>query len=60
MKKKRMSQHNKKSYAGKFWIGIIVMFLIIGAVITGMNTSFYGVSVGVIIGFLVGNLMNRF
>jgi len=55
-----MSQHNKKSYAGKFWIGIIVMFLIIGAVITGMNTSFYGVSVGVIIGFLVGNLMNRF
>ena len=41
------------------WIGGIIIALFIGAVLTGLQTSFYGVAVGVLIGFLVSYLTNN-
>ncbi len=42
-----------------FWRGLFVIALFIGAVLVGMQTSFYGVAVGIFIGFLVSTLVNQ-
>ena len=54
-KRKPKQKLNKKN----LWIGIMTLILLIGAVLTGLQTSFYGVAVGVLIGFLVSTLMNN-
>ncbi len=54
-KKKISNKFNKR----KFWKGIIVIALLIGAVITAAQTSFYGLAVGVFVGYLVSHLMEN-
>jgi len=43
-----------------FWIGLVVIILIISAVMTAVsNKDFYGVAIGILVGFLVSTLINQ-
>ena len=62
MKKTRRVQRKKGKISGNtksIWVGIIFIVLILGAVITGIQTSFYGVAIGILIGFLSSNVINK-
>ena len=52
--KKRVVKKTKK-----IWIGIFIIILMVSAVLVGMSTDFYGVSIGVLIGVLVSLLANQ-
>ncbi len=60
MKKRKLSIKSNSNFKKKFWAGVVIIILIIGAVLTGMNTSFYGVAIGVLLGFIISNIMNNF
>jgi len=59
--KKRKTKSSKKFNIKnkKFWRGFIAILLMIGAVMTAVQTSFFGVAIGVLIGFLVSTLFNK-
>lgn len=62
MRKKRRTKQKKEKIsrnAKNIWVGIIFIALILGAVITGLQTSFYGVAIGILIGFLSSNVINK-
>ena len=62
MKKMRGIQRKRGKISGNaknIWIGIIFIALILGAVITGLQTNFYGVAIGILIGFLSSNVINK-
>ena len=56
---KKRKKTSKKFNKRKFWTGLIVITLLIGAVITAVQTSFYGLTMGVFIGYLVSHLMEN-
>ena len=59
-KRKKVSKKPPiKNSKKKFWIGIVIIALMIGAVITAIQTSFYGLAVGIFIGYLVSHLMEK-
>lgn len=59
MKKRKNLIKSNSNFKKKFWSGVIILILIIGAVLTGMNTSFYGVAIGVLLGYIISNITNN-
>ena len=57
--KKRKKASKKRISRKRFWTGLIIIALLIGAVMTAVQTSFYGLAVGVFIGYLVSHLMEN-
>ena len=59
-KRKKTSKRSKpKTSRKKFWTGLIVIALFIGAVMTAVQTSFYAMAVGIFVGYLVSHLMEN-
>ena len=56
---KKGKKQSKNTNRTNLWIGIIVITLFIAAVMTGVQTDFYPVAAGILIGFLVSNLVNK-
>ena len=55
-----MKKRDKRKISkGNIWLGILIIALLIAAVLIGMQTNFYGVAIGVLLGFLVSTLMNN-
>lgn len=55
-----MKKRPQKSRTNKnIWTAIFVIALLIISVITGMRTNFYGVAIGVLLGFLISALINN-
>lgn len=60
--KKRIKKSQKKSLETRkknAWLGAAIVFLLVSAVFTGMNTSFYGVAVGILLGVAIAALTNQ-
>ena len=57
MKKRKSKQISGKSKTT--WTVILIIVLLLAAVFTGMKSSFYGVAIGILIGFLVSTLMKQ-
>lgn len=58
--KKEENKTKKTVNKTRFWIGVIIIVLLLGAVITALTTgSPYAVATGVLIGFLVSFLSNK-
>ncbi|MBS3080353.1 hypothetical protein J4221_02695 [Candidatus Pacearchaeota archaeon] len=50
---------NRKSSNKNIWLGIIIIILLLGAFAVAFRTSYYGVALGILIGFLVSHIMNK-
>ena len=59
VKTRKVSVINKDIKKRNILIAIVIIVLLLAAFSTGLRTNFYGVAVGILIGFLLAPLVNK-
>ncbi|MFH1359260.1 MAG: hypothetical protein ABIH37_05200 [archaeon] len=57
-KRKNKLKNNRQKYIN-LWSGIIFIILILIAVYVGAKTSFFGIGIGILLGYIVSTLANN-